>query len=181
ALCAPRGERNGRGVGPAVFADNELALVGREANAVGLVDASGDGMRSRHVARTGRHADDLPRAGVSEVNPAGLRDDEVVGAHLDRDRLHRLGRGIDDDDLLGVIRAWALRGGVELAIGPELHAAALRSAFQPDDRMGLVHADAVEPRFAEVAEIEISFSVTAGGVGEAITFADELPIAGLAA
>src|SRR6185295_2117369 len=63
-------DEEGPRVGAAVLAYDELALVGCEADAVGLVDAASDGMWPRHVPRVRGHANHLACAGVGEVNPA---------------------------------------------------------------------------------------------------------------
>ena len=74
-----------------------------------------------------------------------------------------------------------MRRRVELAVGAELQAADLRSAFEPRDRLGLADSDAVDQGLGQVAEVEVALGVAAGAVGEAVAFADELPITGLAA
>src|SRR6185369_6720820 len=106
-------------ISAAVFADDQHALVGAERNAVGLVDAAGGGGRARHAARTGRHFHNLAGAGVSEVNPAGLRDDQIVWLHVGRDGLNGFGRRIDHHDAFYVVGALPLHAAVELAVGAE--------------------------------------------------------------
>ena len=101
-----------------------------------------------------------------------MRHDQIVWLHIVGEHGDRAGRHVDRHDLF----FRPLRAGVNPSIRSEFQTAALRRVLN-ERRHLAVGADFPDARvFAEVEEVEIALRIGAGGVCEAKSIRNQLPV-----